>query len=416
MTSVEIETFDIAKVKADFTILGRLVHNKPIVYLDSASSSQKPESVLEAMDAFQRTSYANVHRGVYTVAEEATAAYEASRAAVARFIGAPAASEVVFTKNATESINLVAATWGRANLGPDDVVLASHMEHHANIVPWQMLAAERGFELRYIPLTDDGRLDLTDLDALLAGVKLVTITASSNVLATINPVRLLADAAHAVGAKILVDACQSVPHMPTSVSDLDADFLVFSGHKMLGPTGIGVLWGRAELLEAMPPFMGGGEMIRDVRLEGFTCNDLPWKFEAGTMPIVEAVGLAAAIDYLEAIGMDAVRAHDVALTEYALAASEKRFGDRIRVFGPRDPNSRGGVMSFSIDDIHPHDVSQVLDEHAVCVRAGHHCAKPLMRQLGIGATARASWYVYNDESDIDRLLDALEATAEFFAI
>ena len=407
---------DVAAIKGDFTILARKIHDHQIVYLDSAASSQKPESVLTAMDEFTRTSYANVHRGVYTIAEEATAAYEAARQSVATFIGAASKAEVVFTKNATESINLIAQTWGRANLGPGDVVVSTEMEHHANIVPWQMLAAERGFELRFIPLTDDGKLDLSTLPALLDGAKLLTVTEVSNVLATLNPIRELADAAHAVGALLLVDACQSAPHMTIDVVAQDADFAVFSGHKMLGPTGIGVLWGRTELLEAMPPFMGGGEMISDVRLDGFTCNGLPWKFEAGTMPIVEAIGLAAAIDYLTALGMDAVRAHEVAMTTYAFGLAADRFGDRMRIYGPTDPELRGGVMSFSLDDIHPHDVSQVLDQHAVCVRAGHHCAKPLMRQLGIGATARASWYVYNDEADIDRLFDALVATADFFAI
>ena len=407
---------DVAAIKGDFTILARRIHDHQIVYLDSASSSQKPESVLAAMDDFTRTSYANVHRGVYTVAEEATVAYEGARQSVATFIGATNKAEVVFTKNATESINLIAQTWGRANLGPGDVVVSTEMEHHANIVPWQMLAAERGFELRFIPLTDDGRLDLATLPALLDGAKLLTVTEVSNVLSTLNPIRELADAAHAVGALFLVDACQSAPHMTIDVVAQDADFVVFSSHKMLGPTGIGVLWGRTELLEAMPPFMGGGEMISDVRLDGFTCNSLPWKFEAGTMPIVEAIGLAAAIDYLTALGMGAVRAHEIALTTHALGLAADRFGDRMRIYGPTDPQLRGGVMSFSLDDIHPHDVSQVLDQHGVCVRAGHHCAKPLMRQLGIGATARASWYVYNDEADIDRLFDALVATADFFAI
>jgi cysteine desulfurase/selenocysteine lyase len=415
-TAADPFELDATVLKGDYAILSREVHGKPVVYLDSAASSQKPDAVLDAMSAFARTSYANVHRGVYTIAEEATAAYESARRATARFIGAPKAHEVIFTRNATEAINLVAQTWGRANLGPGDVVVATEMEHHANIVPWQMLAAERGCELRFIPIDADGRLDLTDLDTLLEGAKLLTVTAESNVLATINDVPALAAAAHAAGALCLVDACQSVPHMPVDVTESGADFIAFSAHKMLGPTGIGVLWGRAELLEAMPPFLGGGEMIADVRLDGFTVNELPWKFEAGTMPIIEAVGLEAAIDVLEGLGMDRVRAHEIQLNRYALATLNERFGDKIRIWGPPDPVERGGIASFSFDDIHPHDISQVLDEHGVCVRAGHHCAKPLMRCLGIGATARASWYVYNDEADIDALADALAATAEFFTV
>ncbi len=407
---------DMAHVREDFAFLQRKVHGHPVVYLDSAASAQKPDAVLDGMSDFARMSYANVHRGVYTLAEEATAGYESARAKVARFIGATRTSEVVFTKNATEAINLVSQTWGRANLGPGDVVVSTVMEHHANIVPWQIIASELGFELRFLPIDAEGRLDLTDLATVLEGAKLVTVTAVSNVLGTINPIRELADAAHAVGARILVDACQAVPHLAFDVAELDVDFAAFSAHKMLGPTGIGVLWGREELLDAMPPFLGGGEMIRDVRLEGFTCNDLPWKFEAGTMPIVEAVGLGLAVDVLEGYGMDAVRAHEVQLNAYALGQIADRFGDRMTVYGPPEPDARGGVLAFSFDDIHPHDISQVLDERAVCVRAGHHCAKPLMRILGVGATARASWYVYNDEADIDALCDALEATADFFRI
>ncbi len=415
-TAAEPTDLDASLLKGDYAILARNVHGKRVVYLDSAASSQKPDAVLDAMATFARTSYANVHRGVYTIAEEATAAYESARRATARFIGAPDPREVIFTRNATEAINLVAHSWGRTNLGPGDVVVATEMEHHANIVPWQMLAAERGCEVRFIPIDAQGRLDLTDLDTLLAGAKLLTVTAESNVLGTINDVGMLAAAAHAAGALCLVDACQSVPHMPVDVTDSGADFVAFSAHKMLGPTGIGVLWGRTELLDAMPPFLGGGEMIADVRLDGFTVNELPWKFEAGTMPIIEAVGLEAAIDVLEGIGMDRVRAHEIQLNRYALATLNERFGDKIRIWGPPDAEERGGIASFSFDDIHPHDISQVLDEHGVCVRAGHHCAKPLMRTLGIGATARASWYVYNDEADIDALADALAATAEFFTV
>ncbi|HSL57261.1 MAG TPA: SufS family cysteine desulfurase [Acidimicrobiales bacterium] len=408
-------SLDVAAIKKDFPILAREVDGRRLVYLDSAATSQKPIAVLEAMDAYYATMNANVHRGVYKIATEATHAYEGARATTARFIGAAEPTGVVFTKNATESINLVAQSWGRANLGPGDAVLLTEMEHHGNIVPWHMLAAERGFELRWVPLTADGKLDLTDLDRLLDGVKLFGFTAMSNVLGTITPIRELTDAAHAAGALALVDACQLLPHLPTDVGELGADFLAFSGHKMLGPTGIGVLWARPELLEAMPPFLGGGEMIRDVRLDGFTTNDVPWKFEAGTPPIAEAVGLGAAIDYLEALGMEAVRRHEVELTAYALRTLHDRFGDTLVVHGPAEPSERGGVLSFAFGELHPHDISQVLDQEGVCVRAGHHCAKPLMRKMGVGATARASLYVYNDEADVDALGDALASASEFFA-
>ncbi len=410
------DDLDVATIKKDFPLLEREVHGKPIVYLDSAATSQKPTVVLDSLDSYYRTINANVHRGVYFIAEEATQEMERAREKVRRFINAPSVAEIVFTKNATEACNLVATSWGRANLQAGDVVLLTHLEHHANIVPWHMLAAEKGIEVRWIPITDEGQLDLTDLDQLLDGVKLLGVTAMSNVLGTLTPVRRLTDAARAVGAVSLVDACQYVPHLPTDVVELGADFVAFSGHKMCGPTGVGVLWGREELLEAMPPFLGGGEMIRDVRLDGFTTNDLPWKFEAGTPPIAEIIGLGAAVEYLEGLGMDRVRRHEIDLTAYALRTLDERFGDRINVFGPPDAAERGGVLSFSFADLHPHDISQVLDEHAVCVRAGHHCAKPLMKVLGVGATARASVYLYNDEADVDALADALQATADFFAV
>jgi len=407
---------DVARIKADFPILKRQVHGKRLVYLDSAASSQKPTRVLDAMDDLYRTSYANIHRGVYTIAEESTAAYEAGRAKVATFIGATDPAEVVFVRNATEAINLVAYSWARHNLVAGDAIVLTHMEHHANVVPWQMLAAERGVELRWVPLTDDHRLDTSGLDALLAGAKLFAFTAMSNVLGTINDVTTLTAAAHRAGALALVDACQAVPHYPVDVVDWDADFVAFSSHKMCGPTGIGALWARRSLLEAMPPFLGGGEMISNVTLDGFTTNDVPWKFEAGTMPIVEAVGFGAAVDYLTDLGMPAVRAHERHLTEYTLSALEDRFGDGITIYGPRDVDVRGGAISFLFDHIHAHDISQVVDEEAVCVRAGHHCAKPLMRVLGVPATTRASFYVYNDEADADALLDALARAEQFFAI
>jgi cysteine desulfurase/selenocysteine lyase len=411
-----MSALDVAAIKRDFPILERTVNGKRLVYLDSASSAQKPLAVLDAMDDSYRRHYANIHRGVYTVAEEATAAFEDARRKVARFVNATRTEEIVFTRNATEAINLVAYSWARANLHAGDVIVLSHMEHHSNVVPWQILAAERGVELRWIPLTPDFRLDPTDLDQLLDGAKLLAISAMSNVLGTINDIRPLADAAHAHGALVLVDACQYVPHAATDVQQWDADFIAFSSHKILGPSGIGALWGRFDLLDAMPPFLGGGEMIRDVRLDGFTTNDLPWKFEAGTPAIVEAVGFGAAIDYITAIGMEAVRAHERLLTGYALEALRDRFADSLTIYGPTDVAVRGGAVSFLFDGIHAHDISQVLDEDAVCVRAGHHCAKPLMRQLGVPATTRASFYVYNDEADVDALIEALAKAQKFFAV
>ena len=407
-------TLDVARLKKDFPILDRQVRGKRLVYLDSAASSQKPQAVIDAMSRYYETQHANVHRGVYTLAEQATALYEGSRESVARFVNAPSSAEVVFAKNATEAINLVARTWGRRHLGEGDAVLLTHMEHHANLVPWLMLAEERGVQLRYLEVDEEGQLVLDDLDRLLDGVKLLAVAAMSNVLGTLNPVRRLADAAHAAGALVLVDASQYVPHLATDVVALGCDFLAFTGHKMLGPTGIGVLWARQELLEAMPPFLGGGEMIRDVRLDGFTPNEVPWKFEAGTPPIAEAVGLAAAVDYLGELGMEAVRAHEIALTDYAMRTLKGRYGDDITIYGPSRAEARGGVLSFAYKGIHPHDLSQVLDEAGVCVRAGHHCAKPLMRRLGVGATARASVYVYNDEADVDALTDALGAADALF--
>jgi cysteine desulfurase/selenocysteine lyase len=404
---------DVATIKKDFPILDQQVHGRRLVYLDSASSSQKPVAVIEAMSHYYETTHANVHRGVYAIAEEATRLFEAGRSALASFIGAPAA-EVVFTKNVTEAINLVAYSWGRANLAPGDVVVLTEMEHHANLVPWLALKAERGIELRYLPLTDDGRLDLSDLERTLDGAKLLGVTAMSNVLGTINPVETLAEAAHAAGALVLVDGAQQAPHLPTDVKALGVDFFGCTGHKMLGPTGIGALWARTELLETMPAFLGGGEMIRDVRLDGFTTNDVPWKFEAGTPPIAEVVGLNAAIDYLTNLGMPAVREHERSLTEYALGALSDRYPDLV-IHGPRQTTDRGGVISFTYKDVHPHDLSQVLDEAGVCVRAGHHCAKPLMRRLGVGATARASFSVYNDEADVDALVDALATADRLFS-
>jgi cysteine desulfurase/selenocysteine lyase len=409
-------TFTAAEVKEDFPILGVESHGRPIVFLDSAASSQKPRQVLEAMDRYYETINANVHRGVYEIAEAATNAMEAGRIRVGRFIGAPKpATEIVFTKNATESLNLVARSWGAANLGPGDAVVLTQLEHHANIVPWFQLQAEKGFEIRWIPLTADAQLDLTDLDRILDGAKLLALTAMSNVTGTLTPVEELTARAHAAGALVSLDACQYVPHLATDVAALDVDFASFSAHKMLGPTGLGVLWGREALLDAMPPFLGGGGMILNVTLDGFTPAALPAKFEAGTPPIAEVIGLHAAIDYLEALGMDAVRQHEVELTAYALRTLTDRFGDQLTIHGPAEPAARGGVLSMALEGVHPHDLSQVLDQHAVCVRPGHHCAKPLMQVLGVGATARASFYVYNDNDDVDALADALGEAASFFS-
>ena len=403
-------------LKDRFPLLSQIINGHQIVYLDSAASSQKPDSVIEAMNSYYRTINANVHRGAYEIAAQATEAMEMSRGQIAKFIGANSANEVVFTKNATESFNLVARSWGGQNLSEGDAVLITDMEHHANIVPWQMLGAERGFEIRWIPLTSDGHLDLDQLDQLLDGVKMVSVTAMSNVLGTLNPVREIADRAHEVGALVTVDASQYVPHLPTNVNDLGADLMCFTGHKMCGPTGIGVLWGREEILDSMPPFLGGGEMILDVRRDGFTPNELPHKFEAGTPPIAEIIGLGAAVSFLESLGMAEIRQHEIQLTEYALNALGERYGDELTIHGPKDASQRGGVLSIQYRDVHPHDLSQVLDQRGICVRAGHHCAKPLMRELGVGATARASLYLYNDESDIDALVDSLEPAGEMFAL
>ena len=405
---------DWKRVRDDFPILRREIDGAPIVYLDSGNTSQKPHKVIEAMDEFQRTSYAPINRSAYRLAAEATDHYEQARAAVARLINAPRADDVVFTKNATEAINLVASSWGGANLRAGDVVLLTHMEHHANIVPWHMLAQTKGIELRWVPLTPDGQLDLSDLDQLLDGASVFAFTAMSNVLGTLNPVAKLVTAARDAGAMTIVDACQYVPHNVTDVQAWDADFIAFSSHKMCGPSGIGALWGRTELLDAMPPYIGGGNMIADVRLDGFTCAPVPAKFEAGTPPITEAIGFGAAVEYLESIGMAEVRRHEMELTRYAIDSLNERYGDDISIHGPDNVEVRGGVLSFAFRGIHPHDLSQVLDQRNVCVRAGHHCAKPLMRILGVNATARASLYLYNDRSDVDALADALDGATDIF--
>nr|WP_281426211.1 SufS family cysteine desulfurase [Miltoncostaea oceani] len=407
-------TIDVPAVRADFPILGRRVHDAPLVYLDSAATSQKPSSVLAAMDAYYRETNANVHRGVYELAAEATARFEAGRDAVARLVGSPREG-VILTKNASEAINLVAWAWGVRTLVPGDEIVVTEMEHHSGIVPWQIVAGITGATVRFVPVTPGGELDMDAARALIGGgrVKMVGVVHASNVLGTINPVAEIAALAHEAGALCLVDASQSVPHMPVDFASLGCDFMAFTGHKMLGPTGIGVLVGRPEVLDAMEPFLGGGEMISDVSTSGSTWADLPWKFEAGTPPIAEAVGLGAAAEYLMAVGLDAVRAHEVDLTAHMLDALAGIRG--LTVYGPRDPAARGGAVSFSMDDLHPHDIAQLIDQDGVCVRAGHHCAKPLMRVLGVGATARASTYLYNSHDDIDALVRALHAARAAFA-
>jgi cysteine desulfurase/selenocysteine lyase len=407
-------TFDVATIRKDFPVLHRLVNDKPLVYLDSANTSQKPQVVIDALSHFMEHGYAPINRSAYQLAAEATDAFEATRSALATFINAPKANEVVFTKNATEALNLVIMSWGRANLSAGDAVLLTHMEHHANIVPWHMLVAERGIQLRWVPLTSDGQLDLTNLDGLLKDVKAFSFTSMSNVLGTINPVQHLCAAAHKVGAIAIVDACQSVPHQPTDVQAWDADFAVFSSHKMCGPSGVGVLWGRESLLEAMPPFLGGGNMIADVRLDGFTTAEVPAKFEAGTPAIAEVVALGSAVKYLKDLGMNNVRQHEIELSTYVLNTLNARFGNDITIHGPTNPELRGATFSFAFRGIHPHDLSQVLDQTNVCVRAGHHCAKPLMKILGANATVRASFYLYNTTQEADALADALDSASDIF--
>lgn len=405
------ESVDWQKVRADFPILSRTVHDKPLVYLDSAATSQKPQSVLDTMDWYYRNTNANIHRGVYELSETATALYEKARTKIARFIGAKSSREIIYTRNATEALNLVAYTWGRANLREGDIVLLTKMEHHSNLVPWYILASERGVKLRFLDVDKRGMLILNDLDRQLQGVRLVSITQMSNVLGTINPVAEIISKAHEAGALAMIDAAQSVPHLPVDVQELAADFLAFSGHKMCGPTGIGVLYGKRHLLEEMPPFMGGGDMINTVTLEGFTTNQLPWKFEAGTPAIAEAIGLGAAVDYLTNIGMENVHRHEQALTEYALDRMGSLPG--ITLYGP-DAAHKGGVVSFSVQGVHPHDIATILDSEGICIRAGHHCCQPLMQHLDVPALARASFYVYTDKQDIDALVAGVKKVQEIF--
>jgi len=397
-------------VRADFPLL-----DSGVAYLDSASTSQKPGQVIGAIDSYYRDSNANIHRGVYGLAREATELFEGARERVAAFVGWEP-STTIFTRNVTEAINLVAYAWGRPNVGEGDEVLITEMEHHSNIVPWQLLCQERGARLRYLSVDEQGELSLDELDSVLAEgrVKLVAVVHVSNVLGTINPVREIVERARAAGAVTLVDAAQAVPQMPVRANEIGADFYAWTGHKALGPTGIGVLHGRRELLESMPPFLGGGDMISRVDFDTSTWNELPWKYEAGTSPIAEGVGLGAAIDYLGAIGMERVRTHERDLTAYALERLAEVEG--LRVFGPADPERRGGVVSFELKGMHPHDIAEICDREGVCIRAGHHCAQPLMRKLGVAATARASFHVYNNREDVDRLVAALGKARSVFKL
>ncbi|OGC90792.1 MAG: cysteine desulfurase [candidate division Zixibacteria bacterium RBG_16_53_22] len=405
--------FDPEIIKADFPILSREVHGKRLVYLDNAATTQKPESVIQALDDYYRNHNANVHRGIHTLAEEATAAMEGARQKVADFIGGVKTQEVIFTRNCTEAINLVAYSWGRNNLGRGDRIVLTEMEHHANLVPWIALAKRTGAELRYIPIDNDGYLNLSDLNGIISpATRILALTHMSNVLGTINPVEEIIELAHRRGALTLVDAAQSIPHMPVNVKDLDADFVAFSAHKMLGPTGIGILYGKENILNEMEPFIYGGDMIREVRFDSATWNELPWKFEGGTPNIGGAAAFAPALDYLAGLGMDAVRRHEIELISYALDRLQNL--GSLRIFGPSNPDDRGGTISFIDNEIHPHDLATILDTYGVAIRAGHHCAQPLMKRLGVSATVRASFYIYNTKDDIDRLVEALKAARRFF--
>lgn len=398
--------FDVAAIRRDFPILSEQVHGHPVVFLDSAASSQKPTQVLDAMSSVYRHQYANVHRGVYQFSEAATAQYDEARVKIAKFIGALAPENIIFTRNATESLNLLAYSYGRHFLKAGDEVLITELEHHANFVPWFYLAQEKGIVVKCIPLTPNGQLDLSKLDDLLnERTKLLSFAHVSNVLGTITDPTPLIQRAHAIGAKVIIDGSQAVPHMPVNVAALDCDFYAFSGHKMLGPTGIGVLYGKPELLDAMPPFMTGGDMISYVGFDTIRWNEVPLKFEAGTPAFVEAIGLGAAVDYLSQLGMEAVRAHEHEITSYALERVAEIPG--VTIYGPTDASVRGGVVTFNVDKIHPHDLATLLDQEGVAIRAGHHCAQPLHQRLGLPATARASFYVYSQPHEVDALVEAI---------
>jgi len=406
-------SIDVSRIRDDFPILSRKVYGKPLVYLDNAATSQKPRQVISALTEYYEGYNANVHRGVHALSMEATDRYEEAREKVARFIGARQSEEIIWTRNTTEAINLVAASWARSNLQPGGEVVVTEMEHHSDMVPWQMVTQERGATLRYLRLGDDGKLELDDIDSIINDrTKMVSIVHSSNSLGTINPVKEITARARAVGAAVMIDGAQSVPHMPVDVQDLDCDFLAFSGHKMLGPTGIGVLYAKREILETMEPFLTGGEMVLSVTLDGADWNDLPMRFEAGTPNIADAIALGAAVDYLDSTGMDNIRRHEVLLTRYALSRLRKI--EELVIFGAEAAEDRGGVISFHTPDVHPHDLGTYLDQQGIAVRTGHHCTMPVMRKLGVPATTRASFYLYNTEEEVDHLVDSLKSALRYF--
>ncbi len=412
-TTATARGLDVERIRRDFPILQREVRGKRLVYLDNAATTQKPNSVIDAISRYYRETNANVHRGLHLLSEEATMQYESVRQTLARFIGAADPTQIIYTRNATESLNLVAYAWGQRHLREGDEILLSVMEHHSNLVPWYIIAKQTGATVRHIPITDDGRLDLRTIDELLTTkTKVVSLMHISNVLGTINPIPEIAEMAHKVGALMVVDAAQSAPHAAVDVDELGADFLALSAHKMLGPTGVGVLWGKKDLLEGMDPFLGGGDMIESVSLAGATWNELPWKFEAGTPNIADVIGFGPAVEYLVHLGMDRVREHEIELTGYAL--DKLRALDGIDIYGPADPQERAGVISFNLHGIHPHDIGTFMDTHGIAIRAGHHCAQPLMERLGQPATARASLYVYNDRDDVNSLVEALQEVRRFF--
>tara|TARA_B100001750_G_C15521166_1_gene611683 strand:+ start:1806 stop:3032 length:1227 start_codon:yes stop_codon:yes gene_type:complete len=405
---------DVNHIRKDFPILSRTIYGKPLVYLDNAATSQKPKSVIQSLVDYYESYNSNIHRGVHTLSMEATDRHEEARSKCTRFIGAKEEKSLIMVRNTTEAINLVAQTWGKHNISEGDEILTTHMEHHSNLVPWQKLANQNGASLKFIELDEDGMLDLSNINKLITErTKLLALTHMSNVLGTINPVKELIEVAHKMGAKVLIDGAQSVPHMKVDVTDMGCDFFAFSGHKMLAPTGIGVLYVKPEILEHMEPFLFGGDMVSQVWDDTATWNDLPWKFEAGTPNIADLIGLGTAIDYLESLGMDEVREHEMALTGYALEQFDRL--DDIKVFGPKDLSKRGGVISFHSDDVHPHDIGTMLDREGIAIRTGHHCAMPLTRKLSVVATARASFYIYNTEEEVDKLTSAIRATLDYFA-
>lgn len=413
ITAKTVKPLDVWRLREDFPILSRMVNGKPLVYLDNAATTQKPRSVIQSLVDYYENFNANVHRGVHTLSMEATDMTEAARRKVADFINADDPETVIWTRNATEGMNLVAYGWGRANIEAGDEIVTTRMEHHSNLVPWQEIASERGAVIRFLPLAADGSLDLTDVDEIITDkTKLLTFTHVSNSLGTINPARYLTEKAHSVGAVVLVDGAQSVPHMPVDVQDIGCDFLSFSGHKMMGPTGIGALYGRRNLLERMQPFLTGGEMVLQVTYESASWAGLPWKFEAGTPNIADSIGMGAAVDYLSSVGMDNVREHEKRITKYALTCFEEI--EEVDVFGPGDPDLRGGVVSFHTSELHPHDLGTYLDQQGIAVRTGHHCTMPLMTTLGVPATARASFYVYNTEEEVDALVDGVRGGLRYF--